>query len=253
MANKNKYNLGKWYGNKVFEDTVKYQKQYKFEMGTGKHATWNNESDAFKHTYMQAQLALWGGKHLAKSLGDYHEYQGNKYMGQSKGEENMDKWNNEKGRQIAREMIEQFGILSTIPSQKNNDIIAEKVMEKMRNGELITNPNDKREFKGFFENLDPGEISENGEIIRGSNDLPDKIIFAFLDGDLYQSIKTSLALVTPRLVYDADGRCCSVIIIHDYNNPQLPGVAKAVDEWMTQQKTAPRLQRRESLAIISWP
>lgn len=123
--------------------------------------------------------------------------------------------------------------------------------------------------KGFFGDLDPGEVKLGGskldgvelnngnqiggEIVRSSNDLPDKIIFAFLDGDLYQSIKTSLNLVTPRLVCGTDGKCCSVIIIHDYNNPKLPGVAKAVDEWMTKhQKTAPRLQRRESLAIISW-
>lgn len=42
--------------------------------------------------------------------------------------------------------------------------------------------------KGFFEELDDSE---------NSRDLPEKIAFAFLDGDLYQSIKTSLALVTP--------------------------------------------------------
>jgi len=91
--------------------------------------------------------------------------------------------------------------------------------------------------KGFFESL-------------STNDLPDEIAFAFLDGDLYQSIKTSLELVTPRM--NPDG----VILVHDYNNPQLPGVAKAVDEWMNgfsrAQKTAPKLQRRETLAIISW-
>ena len=94
--------------------------------------------------------------------------------------------------------------------------------------------------KGFFEKLD------------AENDLPGEIAFAFLDGDLYQSIKTSLELVTPRMSKDG------VILVHDYNNPQLPGVARAVDEWMTDgwqawigtQKTAPKLQRRESLAII---
>ena len=106
--------------------------------------------------------------------------------------------------------------------------------------------------KGFFENLDPGEIDGEGEVLRGSNDLPDKIIFAFLDGDLYQSIKTSLSLVTPRIARSADGKYCGVIIVHDYNNPKLPGVAKAVDEWVAVQKTAPQLQRRESLAIITW-
>lgn len=95
--------------------------------------------------------------------------------------------------------------------------------------------------KGFFENL-------------GNSDLPEEIAFAFLDGDLYQSIKTSLELVAPRMSN------AGVILIHDYNNPQLPGVARAVDEWMAggwrawsaQQKTAPKLQRRETLAIISW-
>lgn len=106
--------------------------------------------------------------------------------------------------------------------------------------------------KGFFEELDAGEISANGEVLRSSNDIPDKICFAFLDGDLYQSIRTSLKLVTPRMARDETGKISGVIIVHDYNNPQLPGVSKAVDEWMATQKTAPQLQRRETLAIISW-
>lgn len=94
--------------------------------------------------------------------------------------------------------------------------------------------------KGFFENLNP------------QTDVPEKICFAFLDGDLYQSIKTSLALVTPRMARDENDKILGTIIVHDYNNPQLPGVSKAVDEWMAAQKTAPQLQRRETLAIISW-
>ena len=64
--------------------------------------------------------------------------------------------------------------------------------------------------KAFFEDLEPA-------------DLPEKIAFAFLDGDLYGSIKTSLDLVLPRLVSGA------VLLVHDYNNPSLPGVARAVD------------------------
>lgn len=103
--------------------------------------------------------------------------------------------------------------------------------------------------KGFFEDLDAGDLSTSGEKL-GTSDLPYQIAFAFLDGDLYRSIKTSLALVTPRMNHDG------VILVHDYNNPQLPGVARAVDEWMSEfvraQKTAPKLQRRETLAIISW-
>ncbi len=116
-------------------------------MGTGEHATWNNEADAFKHAYMQAQLSLWTGKHISKTLGDFHEFQGNKTMGQSKEEYNMDNWNNEQGREIAREIIQQYGVLSTIPSQNINDVIAEKVVKRMKEGKLILSPDDSQNMK----------------------------------------------------------------------------------------------------------
>ena len=74
-------------------------------------------------------------------------------------------------------------------------------------------------------------------------DLPEQISFAFLDGDYYQSIKDSLKLVTPKL---SKG---SIVIIHDYSNPLLPGVAQAVDEWRRAHPSD--LQTRETLAIIS--
>ena len=57
-------------------------------------------------------------------------------------------------------------------------------------------------------------------------DMPEKIAFAFLDGDLYESIKDSLTLVGPKM---SSG---GVMLVHDYNNSALPGVAKAVNEWM---------------------
>ena len=73
-------------------------------------------------------------------------------------------------------------------------------------------------------------------------DLPDHIAFAFLDGDLYDSIKTSLRLVAPRLVPGAR------LVVHDYNNPELPGATRAVDEFL---RTHPRtLTVRHSLAIM---
>jgi len=85
--------------------------------------------------------------------------------------------------------------------------------------------------KGFFENLNPDE------------DVPEKISFAFLDGDLYTSIKTSLKLVENRM--EKGG----IIVVHDYNNPELPGSSRAVDEWL---KAHPNktLETRETLAII---
>lgn len=74
-------------------------------------------------------------------------------------------------------------------------------------------------------------------------DLPDQIAFAFCDGDLYSSIKTSLSLVKDRLVERG------IIIIHDYNNPELPGSAKAVDEFLRSNPNF-RLQVRHTLAIL---
>lgn len=56
-------------------------------------------------------------------------------------------------------------------------------------------------------------------------DMPERIAFSFLDGDFYESIRDSLKLVVPRMV---DG---GVLVVHDYTNPALPGVKKAVDEW----------------------
>ena len=153
QENKNQNNtnifnyIPKKYSSYVFDATTKYQKKYGFDMGTGEHATWNNEADAFKHAYMQAQLSLWAGKHISKTLGDFHEFQGNKTMGQSKEEYNMDNWNNEQGREIAREIIQQYGVLSTIPSQKINDRIAEKVVKRMKEGKLITGLEDPRKFQ----------------------------------------------------------------------------------------------------------
>ncbi len=77
-------------------------------------------------------------------------------------------------------------------------------------------------------------------------DLPEKIAFSFLDGDFYESIRDSLRLVAPKMIgWGCDGKDCGtdvvkntqtgVMVIHDYNNPALPGVRKAVDEWLEQQ------------------
>ncbi len=73
-------------------------------------------------------------------------------------------------------------------------------------------------------------------------DMPEKIAFAFLDGDLYESIRDSLKLVEGRMT---EG---SVIIVHDYNNMALPGVAKAVDEWCN--KCGKVVKTYKTMAII---
>lgn len=66
--------------------------------------------------------------------------------------------------------------------------------------------------KGWFNELAPAEV-------------PEHIAFAFLDGDFYESIKTSLGLVLPRM---SPG---GTIVVHDYAREALPGVARAVQEY----------------------
>ncbi|MDD3594635.1 MAG: hypothetical protein PHX18_08415 [Candidatus Gastranaerophilales bacterium] len=151
----NQLNPSKIYGNEIYEKTKKYQKQYGFKIGKGKQDTWNNESDAFKHTFMQADLALKTTAGISKFLGDWHESKGRK-TGQNPKEENMDKWNNAIGREIAQEIeneIDSITIKYLILNNKMDDIVAQKVVNRMKKGDLITDPfNDKRLFENSYYN-----------------------------------------------------------------------------------------------------
>lgn len=60
-----------------------------------------------------------------------------------------------------------------------------------------------------------------------TSDIPERIAFAFLDGDFYSSIRDSLKLVLPRMQQG------SVIVVDDYAREALPGAAKAVHEVFT--------------------
>ena len=86
--------------------------------------------------------------------------------------------------------------------------------------------------KAFFEDLNP------------DTDLPQEIAFGFLDGDLYGSIKTSLKLTFPKLSKKG------IIIVHDYNNPELPGSSRAVDEFLRAHPEF-HLTQKYTLAILS--
>ena len=94
-----------------------------------------------------------------------------------------------------------------------------------REGELFVT---KREVKERFlrAGLPVPVIKKAWFCDLSDEDLPEKIAFAFLDGDFYESIRDSLRLVTPRINNGG------TIVVHDYSNPALPGVKKAVDEWV---------------------
>jgi hypothetical protein len=161
--------IAKKYNDQVFNATVYYQKQYGFDIGTGEHATWNNEADAFKHTFMQAQLALLGNENLAKYLGDRHEKDGNTKQGQTKEEEQMDQWNNAQGREIAKEIWKEYGIKSKNafdPEIKN--IIARKVIERMQAGKLILDSSGRKTPKKKLNGVNNNDTSHSQKGCVGS-------------------------------------------------------------------------------------
>lgn len=124
-----------------------------------------------------------------------------------------------------------------LPEKKPEDFSA--LGENFTSGELSVSKREVKErflraglkvpviHKGWFSELNP-------------DDMPSAVAFAFLDGDFYESIRDSLNLVLPLMTPGG------VIIVHDYNNPALPGVKRAVEE-----KIGTRgLQVLESCAII---
>ncbi|NCU37614.1 hypothetical protein EOL96_00930 [Candidatus Saccharibacteria bacterium] len=108
-------------------------------------------------------------------------------------------------------------------------------------GELLAR---KKDLVGNFKkaNLHSPVIHKNWFNQLESADTPQSISFAFLDGDYYESIRDSLRHITHKLTESA------VIIVDDYANEALPGVARAVDEW---RRLYPhRLRIQASLAVI---
>lgn len=91
----------------------------------------------------------------------------------------------------------------------------------------VTTPHIK---KAWFSDLQPADI-------------PTKVSFAFLDGDYYLSVLDPLKLLDKCLQPGA------TIVVDDYGNAALPGVAKAVDEWLLKHLTATK-KVEHSLAII---
>lgn len=75
--------------------------------------------------------------------------------------------------------------------------------------------------------------------------VPERITFAFLDGDYYHSIKDPLKLIWPHLSPGA------TIVVDDYANEALPGAARAVDEWLHTHQATIRVEH--SLAILHLP
>ena len=119
--------IKKIYTKHLNSQVEKYWQIYNFDMNPN-HTSYNNEGDAFKHTFWQAEMTLWFGEAIANKIGVAWE---DNNPNNTPEERKMDLHNNSVGREIGKQIKLWF---------KYDDKIAEKVMQAMRSGKLITKP-----------------------------------------------------------------------------------------------------------------
>lgn len=127
-----------------------------------------------------------------------------------------------------------------LPPKTNQDSSAAGVDFKA--GELAVS---KKQFLEQFRRagLQPPVIHKGWFDQLSDTDLPGHLAFAFLDGDFYGSILTSLQLVWPRL--DEQGS----LAIDDYKRETLPGVERAINDYF--QGKSYKLRYAHNIAIIT--
>ncbi len=107
--------------------------------------------------------------------------------------------------------------------------------DQFKAGELSVS---KKEFLRHFRaaNLRPPVVHKAWFNELTEDDVPEKIAFAFLDGDFYDSIMDALKLIWPRL---AKG---GVVLIDDYGREALPGAERAVRDFFGGQPPTVRVE-----------
>lgn len=134
------------YGDKMTKKAYEYVKKYNLDVTKGTMG-WNDEADAFRHAFMQASITTNSNEEIANVLGDGNEILGDVVHNQDPKEKNMDLWNNQIGRQVGEEVKKELEG-QNYTKQELEDRIAEKIIERMDNGDLITNPfSDDRSFE----------------------------------------------------------------------------------------------------------
>lgn len=118
----------KYTSNMFIQKAAKYQKKYNLEMTPGTLG-YNDETDAFRHAFMNAYFTLKDGVGTANLIGWEHELWYHKSPNMPtkdwKKETNMDKWNNAVGRKIGQEVAKEIKG-KNYTDEQIEDIIAEK-------------------------------------------------------------------------------------------------------------------------------
>ena len=96
----------------------------------------------------------------------------------------MDLWNNSIGREVAHEiMYENPDDISLYTDEMLNDMAAEKIVRKMRAGDMITTPNDPRKFENMeLERLkDEDRVFYKGEFSNIKEKVNNRIMSNYLN------------------------------------------------------------------------
>ena len=93
----------------------------------------------------------------------------------------MDMWNNQQGQEIYDEICKEYPRFKNLSEEHQKDIIAKKVVQRMKSGQLITNLNDTRKFQKQKSEitLSPwiGGVQMNGKPMGFAADIPENKIF----------------------------------------------------------------------------
>ena len=127
-----------------------------------------------------------------------------------------------------------------LPEKSREDI--NSLGEGFKKGELFATK------KQLISNLKKARIRQLPKMTKAwfnkldESQVPEKISFAFLDGDYYHSILDSLKLIWSKLERGA------IIVVDDYGNHSLPAASKAVDDWCNRYNIPKKVE--SSLAIL---
>lgn len=146
---------------------------------------------------------------------------------------------NERGQSVKREFHVYDSFEGLPPKSQQDNSPAGAAFEP---GKLFVS---KKEFLNQFRaaNLQPPVVHKGWFKELTNDEVPQKIAFAFLDGDFYDSILDSLKLIWPHMVER------SIIVIDDYNREALPGVDRAIQDFF-RDKNIKNLRGAHNKAII---
>ena len=119
-----------------------------------------NDVDALRHAYVSAVFTQEYGEIAADMFGRLNEHFPGFGTSSSNSERsmNMDLWNNAVGRNYGKKI-------------KDRQRLFEELLKALEKGELITNPNDKREYTGlpYLESVPIGTVVVIGKDKKGRN------------------------------------------------------------------------------------